>query len=105
MILRGDIDDYLHRKPAPADVALIVEVADSSLRDDRKQLVRYAWSMIPFVWIVNLITRVVEVYSEPSGPGPDPRYQTTQTYGEDAEVPLMIDGREVGKVLVKDLIP
>jgi hypothetical protein len=105
MILRGDIDDYLHRKPVPADVTLIVEVAESSLRDDRKQLVSYAWSMIPFVWIVNLLARVVEVYSGPSGPGPDPRYQTTQTYGEDAEIPVIIDGREVGKVRVKDLIP
>ena len=34
-VVRGTIDDYDERHPGPDDIALLVEVADSSLADDR----------------------------------------------------------------------
>ncbi len=34
-IVRGEIRDYV-RDPGPGDIALIAEIADSSLADDRK---------------------------------------------------------------------
>ena len=34
-VVRGDVDDYDDHHPGPADVALVVEVARSSLADDR----------------------------------------------------------------------
>ena len=34
-VVRGTIRDYSHRSPGPDDVGLIVEVADSSLSEDR----------------------------------------------------------------------
>ena len=67
-VIRGTILDYPARKPGPADVALVVEVAESSLREDRKVLARYAWANIPVAWIVNLNDRAVEVYTGPTGP-------------------------------------
>lgn len=57
----------LRRKPRPSDVYLIIEVADTTLRHDRRKLVRYALAGIAEVWIVNLAQRVVEVYREPRG--------------------------------------
>ena len=97
-VIRGTIRDYTARKAYPEDVALVVEVAESSLRADRAGLARYAWAGIPVVWIVNLVARVVEVYTEPTGPGADPRYRTARTFEGDATVPVVIDGREVGAV-------
>lgn len=47
---------------------LIIEVADSTVRDDRKYKVpRYARAGIPEVWLVNINKKVVEVYSAPVG--------------------------------------
>jgi Uma2 family endonuclease len=47
---------------------LVVEVSYSSLRYDRGIMRRiYAEAGIPEYWIVNLVDRVVEVYSEPKG--------------------------------------
>ena len=35
-MVRGEIDDYEDRHPDPQDVALVVEIATSSLAKDRK---------------------------------------------------------------------
>ena len=35
-VVRGTIDDYDERHPGPDDIALVVEVADSSLAEDRE---------------------------------------------------------------------
>jgi Uma2 family endonuclease len=60
--------DYRHRLPEPADVLLLIEVADSSIRYDRnRKLPLYARYGIPEVWLIDLNTRVVEVYREPAG--------------------------------------
>ena len=59
-------DDYHREHPSPADVLLLIEVADTSLEFDREvKLPRYAAAGIPEVWIVNLRSRQVEGYSDP----------------------------------------
>ena len=59
-------DDYHRERPTPADVLLLVEVADSSLEFDREvKLARYAAAGIPEVWIANVRARQVEGYSDP----------------------------------------
>ena len=59
-------DDYHLDHPAPADVFLLIEVADSSLETDREvKLARYAAAGIPEVWIANLRARQVEGHSDP----------------------------------------
>lgn len=65
-ILRGPADAYRTRHPTAADVLLLLEVADSSLRDDRmRKMPLYARHGIPEVWLVNLVDRVVEVHRAP----------------------------------------
>lgn len=57
---------YANRHPEPADVFLLVEVADSSLVADRKKkLPLYARAGIAEYWIVNVAGRQVEVHRDP----------------------------------------
>ncbi len=54
--------------PTPGDVILIIEVADSTLRTDRKvKMPMYARWGIQDAWIVDLDKGAVEVYSQPDG--------------------------------------
>ena len=58
--------DYHRRHPLPADVYLLVEVADSSLASDRSvKLALYADAGIAEVWIANVPARQVEAYDNP----------------------------------------
>ena len=94
-----------HTHPLPADVALVIEVADSSLSIDRRVKGRlYARASIPFYWIVNLIDRRVEVYSDATGQGAEPAYQSRRLYGIRRSVPLMIAGRQVASLPVRHLL-
>ena len=49
--------------------------------------------------------RVIEVFTEPTGPDPQPHYRQSRIYGPDEEVPLVIDGREVARLAVRDILP
>lgn len=106
MIVRGETRDYRDRHPGPEDVALIVEVADSTLERDRgvKRMV-YARAGIPVYWIINVSERVLEVYYDPSGPDEDADYRQRRDYGLSDSVQVMIGGLEVGRVAVRDLLP
>lgn len=66
LLLRPDKDFYTSRHPNAADVLLLVEVSDTTLRFDRTQKLRlYASHNIPEYWIVNLIEDCLEVYRQP----------------------------------------
>lgn len=57
---------YASQHPEPADVLLLIEVADSSLAFDRgEKLAIYAASGIPEYWIVNLVDRQIEIFRDP----------------------------------------
>ena len=97
---------YQTRHPSAADVALVIEVADSSLLRDRRDKTRiYARAGIPVYWLVNLVNHRVEVYSAPSGPTEEPAYGSVQTCQPGDTIPLILDGGEVGGVAVLDLMP
>jgi Uma2 family endonuclease len=54
--------------PTPADILLLVEVADTSGRYDRAvKLPLYAHHAIPEVWIVDVESSTVEVHRSPEG--------------------------------------
>jgi len=63
-VVRGRIEDYLDTHPTSP--VLIVEVADSSLAQDRHRKARlYARAGVADYWIVNLRAGVLEVYRDP----------------------------------------
>ena len=100
-VTRGSIRDYLHRSPEPADIALVVEISDSSLSDDRKQAVVYAGGGIPVYWIVNLVDRQVEVYTNPGPTG----YQSRRDYLPGDSIPVRIGSSQLPPLVVDEILP
>ena len=105
VVVRGPLQRHERRHPGPRDIALLIEVADTSLEGDRQEKGRtYARARIPVYWIINLIDRQVEVYTEPKG-GKSPSYRRRTDYVHNAKIPLIIEGSEVGPVSVSDVLP
>ncbi len=100
-VARGSIRDYGGRHPGPDDLALVVEVSDSSLDEDRKMAEIYGKAGIPVYWIVNLIDSQVEVYSDPDPSG----YQTHEVLAPGHVLSVKVDGVEVGEIPVADILP
>ena len=87
-LLRPRADNYrTGAPPGPADVLLLVEVGDSTLRYDRVvKLPLYARAGIAELWIVDLRRRVVDVHRTPVGDA----YATVETHGPDTTVALAL---------------
>jgi Uma2 family endonuclease len=101
----GPARRYVRTHPRPRDLALLVEVADTILDEDRGVKQRlYARNRVHCYWIVNLNDLVVEVYTGPRG-GRSPGYRERHDYGPDDSVPLTIDGQELAPIPVRDMLP
>ena len=85
---------------------LLVEVAEATLERDRKLKKRlYARAGIPAYWIVNLAERKIETYSQPVAGGREPAYANRLDYDSADSIPLIIEGREIARFAVNDLLP
>jgi Uma2 family endonuclease len=104
-IVRGEARTYSSRHPCPADIALIIEIADSSLLEDHRDKARiYARAAIAVYWIINLVDSQVEVHTRPSGPGTIPAYPGCRVFSVGEMVPFQIDGIELETIPVRDLL-
>jgi Uma2 family endonuclease len=103
-VVRGQPGDYEDRHPTGADTALIIEVADSTVRRDRAKAAIYARAGVPEYWIVNLQDRQIEVYSQPRGRGAKRAYSTPAVHKGNAEVNLILDGDSAGMLTAKKLL-
>ncbi len=66
VIAQNRDDDYLNAHPSPADILLLIEIADSSLKYDQEvKLPLYAEADISNYWIFNLVDNCLECYSQP----------------------------------------
>jgi Uma2 family endonuclease len=83
-VLVAPLGDYT--ADHPGDAHLVIEVAESSLRIDRGRKLRiYAERGVPEYWIVDVVSRRIEVHREPQAG----TFRTVRVYeGEDAIVPL-----------------
>ncbi len=104
-VVQGTHDDY--RAAHPRRPVLVVEVADSSLRFDRRRKQSlYARGGIEDYWIVNLVDRLLEVYRDPA---PDPagvygwRYGSVSRCTPPATVTLL--ALPTVHIAVADLLP
>lgn len=105
-VVRGDRRQYRDRHPGPADIGMLVEVSDTTLARDqgwKKQV--YARAQIPVYWIVNLVQNQVEAYTDPTGPAETPDYGQKSIYGLADEAPVVLDGKEIGRLPVRTLLP
>lgn len=106
VIVRGNTRDYLDRHPGSQDLALVVEISDSTLERDRTSKKRlYARAGIPVYWIVNLCEQQIEVYTKPINSAQELTYQQQQNYSLLDEISVSIEGREIGRLTVQDLLP
>jgi Uma2 family endonuclease len=105
VVAPGTHDDYETTHPGPKQSLLTVKVSDSSLADDQSiKLQLYAAARLPVYWIVNLIDRRVEVYTQPRG-GKNPTYRARQDYGPDESAPVVLAGKKVGSIPVREILP
>ena len=69
-VLKSRADYYASAHPGPDDVFLVVEVADASLRYDRDVKVGlYAHAGIRETWLVDLQSKRVDVFTQPTPQG------------------------------------
>ena len=101
-IVRGTIRDYERRRPGPDDIAMVVEIADSSLQGDREMAASvYGPSGISIYWIVNLVNRQVDVYTDAWPRG----YRSRADFPGGQAVPLVIDWQPLGQIAVHEILP
>ncbi len=101
-VVRGVARDCLAAHPGPGDIAMLVEVADSSLAVDRELGARiYGPARLPVYWIVNLVNRQVEVYTQPGPTG----YGSRRDYRSGESIPIAMGGHPVGEIAVADVLP
>jgi len=87
VIARNRSDNYVSSHPENADIVLVIEVSDSTLKYDQStKLSLYAESGIADYWIFNLVDIQLEMHSEP--------YQK-QTGGFDYRVKRVVLPNEV----------
>jgi Uma2 family endonuclease len=69
-VVRIDANEYGDRHPTPDEIFLIIEVADSTLLNDRqKKALVYAKANITDYWILDVNTQQVYVFREPTPEG------------------------------------
>ena len=69
-MLRWRDSFYTDRHPRPADVLLLIEISDTTLRYDRStKLALYARAGVQRYWIVDVADRTVVVFTEPAAEG------------------------------------
>ena len=91
-VLNGPRSKYRSTTPTATDVALLVEVSDTTYADDSGDFLRqYAAAGIPQYWVVNITGRRVEVYAFASLKDDGSSiYTVRQDYGLEESVPLNI---------------
>ena len=105
-VVRGKLGVLTPRPPDLERVALVVEVDHhTAYADGTVKYSRYAERRIPVYWLIKAKQQIVLVFDTPQGAGAEAHYARTQRYSGDAEVPIVLDGQEVGRVAASELFP
>lgn len=97
-----DEDALGRRHPTAADLALVVEIADTSLATDTGVKMRlYASVRVATYWVIDVVHRAVLVHTDPHGSGDTADYATVHTDRPGDAVPLPFGT----PVAVADLLP
>ncbi len=103
-VVVGDRRKFRNRHPGPEDIGLIIEVAESTLRQDRTEKAAiYARAEIKHYWIVNLVDWRIETFSQPRSAGRRSTYLKKPVYRAGGSIPLVLGQHRVS-VPVDDLL-
>lgn len=103
-IVRGDRGAYRQRHPVASEVALVVEVSDTSLNTDRVKGKTYGSAGVAEYWIINLVDRRVEVYARPDAAS-ELGYASRKIFRANEAIELHIAGQDLGMLAVIALLP
>ena len=103
-IVRGARGDYRTRHPSGSEVALVVEVWDTTVATDRSKARMYGQARIAEYWIVNLGARCVERFALPVD-SDETGYATKDVVPESDTVTFTIAGAVCAPLPVQLLLP
>jgi Uma2 family endonuclease len=104
-VIRGTPSDYRARHPIAADVAIVMEVTDSTQDRDRGTKYRsYARARIPEYWIIDLTNRCVDIFRQPAGEGEQARYEHSSRYDTLHVAPIELGGSQIGQIDLHELL-
>jgi Uma2 family endonuclease len=90
-LLKPRADFYAQALPAPADVLIVIEVADTSAESDRQvKIPAYARAAIAEAWLVDLASDRIEIYTQPGS-------------GVYQEIRLILRGQDVASKTIPHL--
>ncbi|MCA1686306.1 MAG: Uma2 family endonuclease [Planctomycetia bacterium] len=107
-LVRGPADAYVRHGTVPKldEIGLVVGLADTSLRKNLTETLQtYARAGLPCYWVINLVARRVEVYTDPRVEEGVARYATLNVFEAGKDVPVVLDGRAVAVIPARDLLP
>lgn len=100
-VVRAPASTYRTRHPVPADIGLLIEVANTSLPRDTQDKARvYATAGVPEYWVIDVTNRVVIAYRQPTGAA----YTARTEYGRADAVPFTLAGARVADIPAADLL-
>jgi Uma2 family endonuclease len=104
-IARGSRADFRDRHPNAGDIALVIEISDTTLATDRLKLRTYAAAGIAECWIVNLEARSVETHRGPVVDQRESGYREQKTLHEGESIRLVVEGQDRGAIAVASILP
>jgi len=105
VLASGDESAFNSHHPTAPEIGLVVEVSDSSLSIDRRDKGRiYSHANLPIYWIVNIVDRQIEVYTDPRPNDAIPSYGSRVDYKSGDAVPFILDGNLIAQILVNDIL-
>jgi len=101
VIVRGPQRRYADHHPGAGDLALVIEVSDTSEQDWTKKLIGYAAAGFSVYWILDLNLRRLEIHGDPGPSG----YMVEEIVPEGQSFELVIDDRSFGRIAVSEFLP
>jgi Uma2 family endonuclease len=101
VVVRGSHRRYADHHPGAVELALVVEVSDTSEQDWTKKLTGYAAAGFSVYWILDLNLRRLEIHRDPTPTG----YMLEEIVPEGQSFELVIDGRSFGRIAVSEILP
>jgi hypothetical protein len=104
-IIVGPADRYDDRHGSVGEVVCLIEIADSTLQDDRgDKLTRSAETCTAMYWIANLHDQQIEVYTHPRT-GRTPTYRTRTDFREGLTIPIVLGKKRHAHVFIDEILP